>query len=183
MARSYQRVDPTAAYASSGRGSGLLAGLFNTGPYILALFSFSIAVSALISLIGFDVVAGQVSIQHMSNPTVGWFASLATTGLQMALFGSVMYGIREQWGWGTIVALIGIALIPAGIDIYFDYLAPDVIRFGMFIELSTTLSLPEQFPHLLFRCLSAGISLVGEPLAATSIIIFPVLRELFQGSM
>jgi len=179
----YQNARPHTpqGYATK-RNSTLLARMFDLGPYILAVFSFLVAVSALVSLIGIDVLAGQVSVEHMSNNQVGWFTSLATTGLIMALMGTVLYGVKEQWNGGILIAVCVVALIPISIDVYFDYLAPDILRFGSFVDLAVTLTGAEQMPHLLFRILIAGISLIGEPLAATSIIIFPVLRELFDGA-
>ena len=156
--------------------------VFSAGPPIVAIVSFLLALAAIIAMLLLDVVVGRYVSGYMSNTRVGWFFSLATTGLVMAIIGTALYGRREGWSTQVVMTLVVVALVPAGIDIYFDGLSVDIIRFGHFIIVENELPVADQMPHTLFRIMVGALSAVGEPLAATSVIIFPVMRELFKGA-
>lgn len=156
--------------------------LFDAGPYVVAFLSFVIALLSLLALISMDVITGQITVEYMSADQFGWFTSFATTGLLLALIGTAMYGMREGWSMKVIVPIFIVAMIPSLIDVYFDAMSADIVRYQHFVLISE-LAKAEQLPHILFRTLVAGLSFVGEPLATTSVIIFPVLRELFKGVM
>jgi hypothetical protein len=163
--------------------------IFGLGPHIIALTSFALSLTALIALVGMDAVTGKFSSTHMmnNNEGMGWFMSLGTTGVVLALVGMVMYSIRERWHIAIILLFIAMAAIPVCIDIYFDGMSVDIIRFGQFVDLSAmppgiVLPMAEILPHKLFRVMVGALSAVGEPLAALSVIIFPIMRELFKGA-
>jgi len=162
-------------------GGLVLDRIYSAGPYIIAIVSFAIAVAALVSLLAVDIITGKYTAEHMTSSDFGWFSSLATTGLVMALMGTVMYGFRERWSVWVMAPLILVAIVPVSIDVYFDSMSVDIIKFGHFIVASQALDPAEVIPHYLFRIMIGALSAIGEPLAATSVIIFPVLKELFKG--
>lgn len=155
--------------------------VFAMGAPIVALVSFLVALASLIAMLLVDVLVGQYFGSYMANPEVGWYVSLATTGLNIAIIGTALYGYREGWPTALVMGILIVGLFPVGIDMYFDGITVDIIRFGRFVIVETDLTLAEQLPHSLFRIMIAALSAVGEPLAATSVIIFPVMRELFKG--
>jgi hypothetical protein len=162
-------------------GDTIVEKLYSSGPYIIAIVSFLIATFSLVALLVVDLITGAYAGEYMANPSFGWFFSFGTTGVSLASIGLAMYSWRERWNvWLTIVLLL-VSFVPIGIDIYFDGMAVDIIRFGHFILVEQDLSAAEKLPHQLFRIMVGALSAVGEPLAATSVIVFPVLKELFRG--
>lgn len=164
-------------------GHTLLDGMYTAGPYVIAIVSFLIALVALMALLAVDVITGQYTASHMSNEQFGWFSSFATTGLVLALIGTAMYGYREGWSWKALLPLVIVSMVPVCIDVYFDGLSVDIIRFGQFIIPSQHFGAgsAEVIPHQLYRVMVGALSAVGEPLAAGSVIIFPIMKELFKG--
>jgi len=173
-------AQPTTRYRRTGKE--LIGKLFSSGPYLIAVISFVLILLALVALQAMDVITGQKTVEYMSNEKFAWFSSLGTTGLLCALIGTAMYGVREGWSWKVTVPIFLVALIPSAIDVYFDGLSADIVRYGHFVVISE-LAKEDQLPQIFFRILIAGLSFVGEPLAATSTIIFPVLKELFNGAL
>lgn len=164
-------------------GHKLMTALFDSGPYILAIGSFVLSVVCLGALEGIDVITGKFTAEHMSNAQMGWFFSTATTGLTLALIGTFFYGWRNRWSWKILVPLAVLAAIPAGIDVFFDAMSVDIIRFGFFINVSQQFAgnPTEALMHNLFRVMVGALSAIGEPLAAGSVMIFPVMKEIFKG--
>lgn len=162
----------------------MLERLYDSGPYILGIVSFLVAVGALVCLEAIDIFAGKYTAAHMSNDIFGFFFSGGTTGLTLAMIGTFFYGWRERWSWKILVPLALLSLIPASIDVFFDGMSVDIIRFGYFVNTST------QFPgqpveaimHNLFRVMVGALSAIGEPLAAGSVMIFPIMKEIFRGA-
>lgn len=161
-------------------GSNILK-LFAAGPSLVALLSFFLVLGGLWCLSVFDVVAGKTTIEYMSNsPGFAWLTTGGTTGLLLALIGAALYTYRERWSikvWGPLFLA---AAIPSIIDMYFDSLAADIVRFGHLVIIND-LPAAEKLPHICFRVLVGGLSAVGDPMAAMSVIVFPFLRELFKG--
>jgi hypothetical protein len=156
--------------------------LFNSGPYILAIASFVIALLSLAGLVGMDVIIGKYTGEYMApdRPWFDWFWTFATTGIPLALIGFVMYAWRDEWDLRIVIAIAVVALIPVGIDVRFDMMGADLIRFNRYIDINT-LSGVDREMHTLFRYAAGLISLLGEPIGAASVIIFPVMRNLFKG--
>jgi hypothetical protein len=168
-------------------GNVILDHVFNAGPYILAFISFLIVLLSLAGLVLMDVVAGKYTGEYMA-PTGGrilgidfdWWWTFATTGIPLALIGFAMYAWRDQWNWRVVTGIILVALIPVGIDVRFDMMSADLIRYGHYIEITTLVGIEREM-HTWFRYGMGLTSLLGEPVGAASVIIFPVMRNLFKG--
>ncbi len=156
--------------------------IYGSGPYIVALVSFLIMVGALVSLQAVDIITGRFSQGYMSDMNYGWYFSLATTGIVLAVVGAAMYAWKERWDARIVLTMVILALIPICIDIYFDALSVDIIKYHRFITLSE-LPFADRIPYTLFRVMVGALSAIGEPLAAASVILFPVMKELFKGVM
>lgn len=170
-------------YARGGGGANLATRLFDLGPHIMAIVGFFVIVGSLIALENMDIVIGKITANYMFHGKYDWLMSLATTGLSIALIGTFFYAWRERWAWYIIVPLGLFALIPASIDVINDAMAVDILRFGHFINTSVQFAgdPTEAMMHNLYRILVGGISAVGEPIAAGSVIIFALMKEIFKG--
>lgn len=158
--------------------------LFDSGPGLLAVLGWLIALVCLGSLEIMDIVIGQIIASYMTRGQYDWLLSLATTGLALALIGALFYGWRDRWNW-MILAVIGVlAFIPVSIDVLNDAMSIDILRFGHFID--TSVQFPnepiEALMHNLYRVMLGAMSTLGEPIAAASIIVFPIMKELFKGA-
>ena len=165
-------------------GKVFMEGLLGSGPYFVVVAAFAIAVLAMISLLMVDIVTGEVTSAHVLASAkykyMGWFMSLATTGLLIATFGVGIKSHKEGWG-----SLASVALFAAGIvfqigDIWADAVSVDIMRFGAIVFPKEVLAPSEVTTHYVFRAFVAGVSFFGEPLAAASIVIFPVLKNLLN---
>lgn len=186
MAQTYPRPQPTheRPYPERYRRDQgwFLDKLFNSGPYILALFSFLIALLSLGGLVGLDVVLGKYTGEYMAanKPHFDWLWTFATTGIPLALIGFAMYAYRDEWNIRITLAICVLALVPIAIDARFDMMAADLIRYGHYIEIDSLAGIEKEM-HSLFRYACGITSLLGEPIGAASVIIFPVMRNLFKG--
>lgn len=154
--------------------------IFSLGPPIVAFVSFLITLASFIAMLLVDLYIGRYIATYMANEDVGTLISFATTCLVIAMIGTGLYGYRESWSPSLTISILLLALAPVSVDIYFDCMSVDIIRYGHYIDV-TTLPLAEQVPHKLFRALVGTLSAISEPLTASSVIIFPVLREIFKG--
>ena len=165
--------------------STVMEKLYEAGPYAIGFVAFVITLGSLLSLAAFDPVVGMFSAEYAlgGNRLAAGFTSLATSGLALGLVGTCFYGWRERWSMWVLLPLIVVSLVPASIDVYFDGMAPDIIRFGHFIIPSQHFGVdsPDILPHNLYRVMFGALSAVGEPLTAASVIIFPVLKDLLRG--
>jgi hypothetical protein len=187
MATHYPVNEPSRPYADRYKrdAHSIMDRIYGAGPYIVGLLGFFVALTCLVILDIFDPVVGTFSASYMTGGSkyMDWFTSGATTGLILAIFGTAIYGWRERWPWWIIGGLIVVGLIPASIDVYFDAMAVDILRFGHFIIPSQQFAgnPADIWPHNLYRIMFGALSAVGEPLTAGSVIIFPVIRELLKG--
>jgi len=134
-----------------------------------------VAVSIL-ALMLFDVLAGTGVMLFLTNEnllaSIG--ISLATTGLLVSLMISA-YSLQGK-GWFLFVAAGLIFLL----DVYFDSLTADYLRFGTYADIST-LENPEL--HILYRLLIGGISTVGDAMAVAIIVGMPFLKEVLRNAV
>jgi signal transduction histidine kinase len=155
----------------------------NFAPYLIVGITLFITVSALISLILADVITGQVTGEHISTNTwFGLFVSLATTGMLTAC-GALLFnfwGHRNYIGF-AVVLFVFIAL--QGADVYFDAISVDIMRFQKIIFTAEMADKPEAMAHNVYRFLVGGVSLVGEPLAVSSLVLFPVLKKFISSAL
>ena len=151
--------------------------------FLLILF---VAVCILV-LIGFDGVVGAGSMMYLTNQnlkaSVG--ISLATSGLLMALM-FLGYSTKSKSNSNFAKTAGKVIIISAGLiylmDIYFDSLTADYLRYSKFIVLD---NLPnnEKIIQALFRALMGGLSTVGEGLAVAIILGMPVLKNIISDAL
>lgn len=165
----------------------LIHAMLDGGPYVVTVVGFLVALLAILALTGTDIYAGAYTTRHMSgnNDFFGWMFSLATTGLTLAAITALFKGIdvkgtNKAWSKGIIWTLGIITFLLIAADTYLDMLVVDLMRFGEFVTVTERLSSAEATAHWIFRILMGGVSLIGEPLAAAAIAIFPVLADFFD---
>ena len=154
----------------------------------LMIFILIIAVAAcILALIGFDGVVGAGSMMYLTNQnlkaSVG--ISMATTGLLMSLMFigyNMVVGSKSKLFKTTGVFILVVSGVVYGLDVYFDSMTADYLRFGEFVALNTLI------PHarniqILFRSLIGGLSTVGEALAVAIILGMPVLKNIISDSL
>jgi len=135
-------------------------------------------------LIFFDALAGTGVMLGLTNNNLqaSVTISLATSGL---LFALMMVGYSMVSSKYNIVANVGIVMLLVAVgffcvDVYFDSLTADWLRFRKIVRLS---SLPEGDIHGLFRTLIGGISVVGEAMAVAIIFGMPILKEIVDKAL
>jgi len=152
---------------------------------VMMIFILIIVVAVcIIALISFDVLTGAGVMIYLTNGqiAVSFAISLATSGLLMALmfisYTNLTGGNKAKLGIGWVVMLGAVAVW--GLDVYFDALTADYLRFGQIVSLKT---LPANDIQILFRALMGGISTVGETLAVAIILGMPVLKKIIADSL
>lgn len=148
----------------------------------VALTWFIIGVVAICTsaLIMFDILVGAGSMYFLTQGKL-WIAfviSLATTGLLMSLM-FIGYQLsqnnsRSAKNIGYSVA-VGAFLVYC-LDIYFDAMTADILRFGSFMS-------THELNHNLFRALLGGISTIGEGMAIAIILGMPVLKSIINNAI
>jgi len=136
----------------------------------MLVLSLLVLTTGTLALLLFDSIVGTGSIYKLSEFLQGnnrlfvsIFGSMSSTGLQTALAftGYLLY----RRGFGALGwAMFGAGLIFWGIDVYFDALTADIVRYGDFVALQS-LSGVEKTTHALWRTVVGGFSAVGEFLA------------------
>jgi len=167
---------------NSGRFDGTALRFFDkmlaAGPYLIVTIMFLVTIASITSLLGVDIFTGKITSEHMwKDSQVAWFTSLGTTGLLTASIAILIHLFKIKTKWPVIIAFAIVVIAMTGTDIYFDSISVDIKRFGEIVVADTLLSPPEAFAHKLFRVLIGTLSFVGEPMAASAIVIFPILRE------
>jgi len=151
---------------------------------MLAILIIVITV-CILSLIFFDALAGAGIMLYLTNGNVlvSILISLATSGLLLSLM-FIGYELitnkksKSVVGWGLVVLLV--AGLVYCVDVYFDSLTADYLRFGNIVLIE---SLPEGDIQWLFRSLIGGISTVGESLAISIILGMPVLKKIISNAL
>lgn len=148
------------------------------------LFGFvitSIAVCILV-LILFDSFAGTGIMYWLTNGKLyeSIAVSLATTGLLMAImFMAYLLSTGEsKIAKNASYALGAVALAVIGIDVFFDALLADILRYGRPLHWAEIDAL-----QICFRFLIGGISFVGDALSISMISGMPVLKKLLVDAM
>lgn len=139
-----------------------------------------ILVVCTVVLLSFDSLVGTGSMMVFTNQHVGFstLISLATTGMTIAL--AFMAYLAVSHGYSKIGLAFGVgAALVAMIDVYFDSLTADWMRYGIFVAIQN-LPAAEQNNHVLFRVLIGGLSLIGEPLAVAIIVGMPELKTFIR---
>ena len=139
-----------------------------------------ILVVCTVVLLSFDSLVGTGSMMVFTNQHLAYssFISLATTGMGIAL--AFMAHLAYARGYGKLGLGFGFA---AGfvllIDVYFDSLTADWLRYGNFVAIKN-IAEADQNNHILFRVLIGGLSLIGEPLAVAIIVGMPELKSFIR---
>lgn len=149
---------------------------------MLMVLVITVAVSIL-CLILFDTLAGTGVMLYLTNGNVpiSLAISFATSGLLMSLMFLVQTTFSKGKKITTVAALLFLGALAVGcLDVYFDSLTADYLRFG---EITSLSSLPETDVHILYRSLLGGLSTLGEPLAIAILFGLPVLKNLISGAL
>lgn len=149
--------------------------------FAMLWFVIAVIVICVLVLILFDVVGG-AGVMMVLTRNSGWtslFISLATSGLLISLmFIGYTFSSNKNKGVASFGWIIGvISLLVYFVDVYFDSLTADYLRFGQIMVLK---DIPNPNIQILFRCLLGGISTVGESLAMAIILGMPVLKEIIN---
>lgn len=132
-------------------------------------------------LLFFDSFAGTGTWFNLTqgNLTVSALISLSTTGLQTALaFIALLARVR---GYGKIGnAFLVAAVMVMAVDVFFDSLTADILRYGMFVAVSNLTGI-EKTTQILARVLIGGMSSIGEFLAVAIIVGMPELKQFIRG--
>ena len=155
----------------------LLERITTAAPFLIVALTLFVTIAALVSLVLSDVITGQVTGAHISTSKwFGLFVSFATTGMLIGCGASLykFWKSENYLGFG-IVFIIFVSLQSA--DVYFDAVSVDIMRFGKIIFSSEVPGAAEAVAHNVYRFLVGGISLVGEPLAIGSLVMFPELKK------
>lgn len=145
----------------------------------LLWFIIIVVVICVSVLILFDVLAGAGVMNYLTNQNTlaSFLISLATSGLLVSLmFLSYNFGKgKSTFSVGFILGTIAFGVYC--LDVYFDSMTADYLRFGQIMILK---DIPNSSVQLLFRLLIGGISTVGESLAMAIIVGMPVLKEIIN---
>lgn len=133
-----------------------------------------------LTLILFDVLIGAGTMMYLTNNQVeaSFVISMATTGLLIALMMVGQTALTK--GGNKLAKSVGIVVLIAAsavyiMDVVFDSLAADVLRYNAIVKLG---EIPDGNIQLMFRVLIGGISTVGESLAVAIIVGMPVLKDI-----
>ena len=138
----------------------------------------------ILALIFFDVLVGTGVMMYLTGDDlqVSVFISLSTSGLLISLMfigqSLTSSGKSSKFGFGAVILVIAFGVYC--LDVYFDSLTADYLRFGQIILLDT---LPKEDIHVYFRTLIGGISTIGESLAIGIILGMPVLKSLVSNAL
>lgn len=154
----------------------------------LMIFLLIVVVAVCIfTLVAFDGVVGTGSMLYLTNQNLraSVVISLATSGLLMALM-FIGYSAVTKYKNSFVRTAGTFILVVAGLiyllDIYFDSLTADYLRYGRFVVL-TDLPYHDKIIQGLFRSLIGGLSTVGESLAVAIILGMPVLKSIIADSL
>lgn len=152
-------------------------------PYVIVGITFLVTILALVSLILSDVITGQVAGAHIStNFWFGLFVSFSTTGMLIGC-GSLLVKFWRESSYLSFGILVFIFIGLQSADVYFDAISVDIMRFGKIIFSSEMPDAAEAMAHNIYRFLVGGISLVGEPLAIGSLVMFQALKKFISDTM
>ena len=147
-------------------------------------FVILLSAISILALILFDFLAGAGVMLSLTqgNLMASTSISLATSGLLMSILFMAFQSMRSKkksMGVFGLVAFV-LAIGVSGLDVYFDSLTADYLRFGYIVSMK---SLGSNDVHILFRTLIGGISLVGEGLAIGMIFGMPILKGVLSDAL
>jgi len=150
----------------------------------LLWFVVGMTVVSLIFLMLFDFFAGVGVMLYLTggNKYISPIISLATSGLLISTMFMGYVVVKDGFkkiGTGGVIVLV-IAGCVNILDVYFDSLTADYLRYGYIVSIA---SVNDNNVHVLFRSLIAGISLVGENLAMAIILGMPVLKGILNNAI
>lgn len=155
----------------------LLERITTAAPFLIVAITLFVTIAALVSLVLSDVITGQVTGAHISTSKwFGLFVSFATTGMLIGCGASLYKFWKDANYIGFGVVFIVFAALQSA-DVYFDAVSVDIMRFGKIVFSSEVPGAAEAVAHNIYRFLVGGISLVGEPLAIGSLVMFPALKK------
>ena len=157
--------------------------LADVSPYVIVGLVFLIAIASLISLVLVDIITGRITGEYISNRgSFGLLSSLAGTGMLIAC-GALVAKFYEDRSWIPLGVSLLVFLALQGADMYFDAISVDIMRFGKPVSVVLTMTDAEAVAHNIYRAFIAGISLVGEPLAVGSLVMFPQMKKWIMGML
>jgi hypothetical protein len=123
----------------------------------------------------FDTLAGIGIMYYLTNGN--WLASLiislATSGLLILLM-VLFYSNQESPVLFVVTAVIFL------LDVAFDSLSADVMRFGAYSNLS---GVSDAGLHWMFRILIGGLSTVGDAVAMAIVVGMPVIKNILHDAL
>lgn len=165
-------------YTARSAVNGLLDGM----PYGFVLTTALVTAAAILSLLLVDVITGAIVVEYKFKDVIlATAVSLATTGILAVVLAVGIRGVEGKWPKGVLAVLFLGAMVIIAADTYLDGMAVDVKTFGGFVVAKDMFAnTAELNVHYVLRGIVAGISLIGEPLAAMGIAIFPVIKDIFN---
>lgn len=146
-------------------------------PFLIVGITLFVTIAALVSLVLSDVITGQVTGTHIStNQWFGLFVSFATTGMLIGC-GGLLFRFWSTANYAGFAVVFFVFASLQSADVYFDAVSVDIMRFGKIVLSSDVPGAAEAMAHNIYRFLVGGISLVGEPLAIGSLVMFPALKK------
>ena len=143
----------------------------------------------ILALTLFDVLAGTGTMLKLTrdNVQVSVFISLATSGLLMSMM-MISYQMiskkKSKASSGIGIWILIVALGISALDVYFDSLTADYLRFNFIVSVRDfPAGLGDRNLHILFRVLMGGISVAGEPLAISIILGMPTLKLIISNAL
>ena len=166
------------------KGTKIFNGMLDSGKYLVVFILNLVVLASVISLALVDVYTGEVTIDHMSSQWIFALAvSLSTTAVLTVLIGGTIHAFQNKVDWRILAALGTACAVALYYDTWFDAMSTDIMRFGAIVDINVMgLSAAEIKGHQMFRTLIAILSLIGEPLSASAIVIFPLLKKLLFGA-
>jgi len=138
-------------------------------------FAVGLTAFCILALMLFDTVAGAGIMYYLTAGT--WWAavgiSFATSGLLVMLM-VLFYSNQESPV--LFVATAAIFLL----DVGFDSLSADVLRFGAYNNLQ---NVPDAGLHWAFRVLIGGLSTVGDAVAMALIVGMPIIKNVLHDAL
>lgn len=133
----------------------------------MMMLTIVVLTAATLALLLFDTIVGTGSnyklMEYLSgnNRTIAAiFGSVSSTGLQTALAFMAYLAFKRNVGvLGWIFFVAGLAFW--GVDVYFDALTADIVRYGNFIALDSLVGI-ERDTHFMWRTAFGGFSVIGE---------------------
>ncbi len=153
--------------------------LAKVGPLIIVIVVFITLLGGLLSLILADIYLGYIVADFYvgGSKAAAWFISFATTGVLAGITGlAIRYWQSENMDLKSQLKIFITSLVAIGIivlDAYLDGQAAEILKFG-----HPLVNIDQN--QRLFRHLIRGLSVAGEVIGVSAILLFPFLEKTFQ---